>query len=150
MHQVCLHRVAIVPAHEVQRTVSGEQIELDGERHAEPTGLARGGVRGDDDLAEQWTRGVRGLERERQDIGAPVNAAPLRIESTHLGVVDHPYLHDAGRPADGGQCAIDGAAKTSGRQWHAALALLNRRGHQEGSGCAPSSRAAAARVSWTP
>jgi hypothetical protein len=37
--------------------------------------------------------------------------------------------------------------KASGRDGNAALALLDRSGHQDGSDCAPSSRAAAVRIS---
>src|SRR5262245_39684226 len=56
MHEVRLHGIAIVPAHEVQRTVSGEQIELHGERHADPSRLPRGSIRGDHDLPDEGTR----------------------------------------------------------------------------------------------
>jgi hypothetical protein len=147
MHQLRLHGVAIVPAHEVQRTVSGEQIEFDGEGQAEPACLPRSRLCGDDDLTDQRAGRAGRLEGQREHVRAAANPAPVGVERAHLDVVDHPHLDDPRGSAHRRQRALDGAAKTGDGNGDAALALLDRRGHQEGSERAPSSRVAPARVS---
>src|SRR5438105_15552762 len=47
VHEVGLHGIAVVPAHEMKRTVRDQQIELEREGHADLPGLAPGrGCRG--------------------------------------------------------------------------------------------------------
>ena len=150
MHEVGLHGIAVVPAHEVQRTVRREQLELEGERHAKPARLSRGGLGGDHELPDEPARLAGGLERQREHVGAPADAAPVRVQRAHLRVVHHRHLHHPGRPPHRRQGAVHGAGETQARHGNAALALLDRRGHQDGSERAPSSRFVDARVSWTP
>jgi hypothetical protein len=147
VHQVGLHGITVVPPDEVQRRVRGEQIELQRHRHADAPSLSERGVGGDDDLAHERARRSHVLERKREHIRSPPNAAPPRVELAHLAILDDRDVDEAGRAADRSERPIDGAAQTRDRDGNAALALLDGRGHQERSGRTPSSRAAAARVS---
>jgi hypothetical protein len=92
MHQIRLHRIAVVPTHEMQRTVGGEQIEFERKRDAEPTRLASRGVGRDHDLPDKRTWRPGRLERKREHVRAPANAAPLGVEAAYLTVVHHAHL----------------------------------------------------------
>src|SRR5687768_6280305 len=129
-------------------TLFRSQIELERERHPKPARLSRRRLGGDDDLTHERA-GVRRLEGEREDIGAPPDATVRRVEVSDLRVVDDGDLDHTGRSPDGRQCAIDGASEARARNRNPPLALVHDRRHQEEPARAPSSRSFP-RASWAP
>jgi hypothetical protein len=159
VHQVGLHGIAIVVAHEMKGTVRDQQIELERQRHAEPARLSQRGVGGDDDLPDELTGRVRRLQREGQHVRPPADPAIARVHAPDLGVVHHRDLDGAGRPPDGDQRAHGGPGQTGNGDRDATLAVVDGRRHQlapvvasssRAGGAAAGAREAAVRASWAP
>jgi hypothetical protein len=107
VHEVSFHGIAVVVAGEVEGAVRGQQIEFESQWHAEAARLSSGGVGGDDQLTDERP-GIRRLERKREYIGAPADAAVSRVEASDLVIIDHCDLDETRRAPDRGQRPVDG------------------------------------------
>ena len=137
VHQGGLDRVAVVVADQVEHTVGDEQIQLGRERNLEAARLARGRLRRDHDLPDEWD--ARRLERERQHIGPPGDAPVPRVETPNFGVVDDEHVHVARRATGGREGAARRPHEPRRRDRHCALAIRDRDGHHAGVGGDPRS-----------
>src|SRR6266700_7141779 len=88
VHAAGRARLAIVIAGQVEQTVDHEEVELEGDSHADQPGLSLRGIRRDHDFAEE-PRGPGGVEVERQHVRAPARAHPPSVETTDGRIVHH-------------------------------------------------------------
>src|SRR5947207_1590629 len=137
--------VPVVVADEVEHAVGDEQVELERQRHAEPARLAAGGVRRDHDLAHEGTRPVGDFQRKRQDVGAPPNATPGRVQPAYRIIAENEDLDVAARPSHRRQGRARGPHQTRRPDGDAPLAIRDRPRPQAPSAAFPLSRA---RASW--
>ena len=84
VHEPRLPPIAVVVPHQMEARVTGEEIELFGERVAEGLGLAARRLDREDRLPED---GSRALEGEGEDVGPPPHAPEAGVEPPDLPVV---------------------------------------------------------------
>src|SRR5439155_5118492 len=81
VHAAGRARLAIVIAGQVEQAVDHEEVELEGNSHADQPGLSPRGIRRDHDFTEEPRR-PGGVEVERQHVRAPARAHPPSVETT--------------------------------------------------------------------
>ena len=133
MHEDGFNGIAVVVAHEVQHAVRRQERHLQGARDAQPAGVSRRGVGGDDNLPDERSRRPRGLHGKGQHVGAARDAAMGAVEPADLGIADHSDFHGSPRSAQPGQRALRGAGQAGAVEANARLAIVDEDGHQDGA-----------------
>src|SRR5262249_56501257 len=88
VHEASLTRRVIVVPDEMKETMDEQQVQLDGQCHADALGLAKRRVGRDDHLAEE-PRWARAVQIEGQHISRASLAKIALVQAPDLVVADH-------------------------------------------------------------